>query len=121
MADSMEQILNPGASGEPLAGFAHAPAGWSPEGARARAAEEGLELTEDHWEAVRAIHEYADRHPEGVNVRELHDALGERFHTRGGMRFVYLLFPGGPVAQGCRLAGIAPPAGAVDLGFGSVQ
>ena len=30
------------------------------------------------------------------------------------------LFPGGPVAQGCRLAGLKAPAGAVDRGFGSV-
>ena len=121
MADSMERILNPGAAGEAPAGFAHAPPGWSPDAARSRAADEGLELTEDHWEAVRAIHEYCERHPEGVNVRELHDALGERFHARGGMRYLYLLFPGGPVAQGCRMAGIAAPAGAVDPGFGSVQ
>ena len=91
MADSMERILNPGAAGEPPAGFAHAPPGWSPDGARARAAEEGLELTEEHWEAVRAIHEYCDRHPEGVNVRELHDALGERFHARGGPGRLLLL------------------------------
>jgi hypothetical protein len=30
------------------------------------------------------------------------------------------LFSGGPVAQGCRLAGLNAPAGAVDRGFGSV-
>jgi tRNA 2-thiouridine synthesizing protein E len=36
------------------------------------------------------------------------------------MRHLYMLFPGGPVAQGCRVAGLPVPAGAVDRGFGSV-
>jgi tRNA 2-thiouridine synthesizing protein E len=33
---------------------------------------------------------------------------------------LFKLFPKGPIAQGCRLAGLEPPAGSVDLGFGSV-
>jgi tRNA 2-thiouridine synthesizing protein E len=56
-----------------------------------------------------------------VNARELHDALEEKFHVKGGMRYLYVLFPGGPIAQGCRLAGLPTPTGAVDLSFGSVQ
>jgi len=47
--------------------------------------------------------------------------LNEKFHTRGGLKFLYTLFPGGPVAQGCRLAGISAPPGSTDQGFGSVQ
>jgi hypothetical protein len=47
-------------------------------------------------------------------------ALDERFHHKGGMRYLYQLLPGGPVAQECRLAGLKAPAGAVDKGFGSV-
>ena len=55
-----------------------------------------------------------------VNLRELHDALDEKFHRQGGIRHLYRLFPGGPVAQGCRIAGLKAPAGATDKGFGSV-
>ena len=55
-----------------------------------------------------------------INVRELHDALDEKFHLSGGMKYVYSLFPGGPIAQGCKLAGLQPPAGSIDKGFGSV-
>jgi tRNA 2-thiouridine synthesizing protein E len=70
---------------------------------------------------LRALQEYFARHdPTDVNLRELHDALDEKFHSQGGIRQLYLLFPGGPVAQGCRLAGLNAPAGAVDKGFGSV-
>lgn len=102
--------------------FPHAPAGWSLESARGTARGEGLELAEGHLEVVRALHEYFARHAEhvSVNLRELHDALDEKFHRDGGMRHLYMLFPGGPVAQGCRVAGLPVPAGAVDRGFGSV-
>ena len=82
---------------------------------------EGLELGEEHWEALRALQEYYARHEAtAVNLRELHDALDEKFHRQGGIRHLYLLFPGGPVAQGCRIAGLKAPAGATDKGFGSV-
>jgi len=53
-------------------------------------------------------------------MRELHDALEERFHARGGLKRLYQLFPGGPLAQGCRLAGLKAPFLATDHGFGSV-
>lgn len=101
--------------------FPHAPPDWTKEMALKTARQEGLEPGADHWEAVRALQEYYTKHREiAVNVRELHDALDERFHGKGGIRYLYQLFPGGPVAQGCRLAGLTAPAGATDRGFGSV-
>ena len=107
---------------EPDPRFPHAPAEWSLESARRTAQGEGIELDEARLEVVRALHEYWARHSGNVavNLRELHDALDEKFHRDGGMRHLYMLFPGGPVAQGCRLAGLPVPAGAVDRGFGSV-
>lgn len=104
-----------------IAGFHYAPSDWSESEARELAEQEGLELGEDHWEAVGALQEYCARHEcNKYSVRELHDALDEKFHKKGGYKYLYRLFPGGPIAQGCRLAGLEPPAGAVDLGFGSV-
>ncbi|HSC94027.1 MAG TPA: TusE/DsrC/DsvC family sulfur relay protein [Burkholderiales bacterium] len=101
--------------------FPHAPEGWTPAAALAAARAEGLEPGEDHWEALRALQEFFARHETpGVNLRELHDALDEKFHHQGGIRHLYRLFPGGPVAQGCRLAGLKVPAGAIDKSFGSV-
>ena len=102
--------------------YPHAPTEWSAQDAARMASEEGLAIGEDHLEALRALQEYWARHAEAaaVNLRELHDALDEKFHHKGGMKYLYKLFPGGPVAQGCRLAGLKAPAGAVDRGFGSV-
>lgn len=101
--------------------FPYAPPGWTQVIARKRAKEEGLELGDDHWQALRALQEYFARHQGArLNLRELHDALHEKFHRQGGIRYLYQLFPGGPVAQGCRIAGLKAPAGATDRGFGSV-
>lgn len=120
MADSMNDILHPEDPGSRDVRFPHAPQGWSEEGARQTAKDEGIELEDDHWAAVRALQEYFAK-AETPRVRELHDALEERFHAKGGMRYLYLLFPGGPVAQGCRVAGIKAPPGSTDHSFGSVQ
>lgn len=104
------------------AAFPFAPEGWSSADAEHLAERLGLRLEQDHFEAVRALQEYFAKHDKpDLNMRELHDALDERFHARGGMRYLYRLFPGGPVAQGCELAGLAVPAGARDRSFGSVQ
>ena len=102
--------------------FPYAPEGWTREEATSIAAKDGLSAASGHWEMVRALQEFYSRHDEPrINSRELHDALEERFHAHGGMKYLYKLFPGGPVTQGCRLAGLEPPAGSVDKGFGSVQ
>lgn len=102
-------------------GFTFAPSGWSESEAREWAEGEGIKLKEDHWEVVHALQEYCSRHEcNKYSVRELHDALDEKFHEKGGYKYLFKLFPKGPIAQGCRLAGLEPPAGSVDLGFGSV-
>jgi tRNA 2-thiouridine synthesizing protein E len=101
--------------------FRFAPMDWTAERARSAAAQEGLEPGDDHWEVVRGLQEfYARHHNVAISLRELQDALEEKFHHKGGMKYLYTLFPGGPVAQGCRLAGLKPPTGATDRGFGSV-
>jgi tRNA 2-thiouridine synthesizing protein E len=121
MASLLEAIAGAETRTGSNAHFPNAPAGWTREAALKAAQQEGLKLGEDHWEAVRALQHYYARHEEiTLNMRELHDALDELFHAKGGMKYLYRLFPGGPVAQGCRVAGLKAPAGATDKGFGSV-
>lgn len=108
--------------GERSGSFPFAPGGWQQSDAERLARSNGIELGPDHLETLRALQEYFARHDSpDLNMRELHDALDERFHSRGGIRYLYKLFPGGPVAQGCELAGLDVPAGAADKSFGSVQ
>ena len=101
--------------------FPYAPEHWSQDEALEIARNEGLEMSRDHWEELNALQEYYSRKDSPhLSVRELRDALDERFHDKGGIKYLYGLFPAGPIAQGCRLAGLEMPAGAVDKGFGSV-
>ncbi|MCU0841938.1 MAG: TusE/DsrC/DsvC family sulfur relay protein [Thiobacillaceae bacterium] len=124
MAATTQHIVRPGYEHEAVRDpdFPHAPIDWSRIEAIAQARKEGLALTDGHWQVVRALQDYYARHAEVAprNARQIHDALDERFHALGGIRHLYELFPGGPVAQGCRIAGLPAPAGASDRGFGSV-
>lgn len=117
---NIPQDTNPGVADN--SGFPHAPADWQPAEAERIAADEGLELGPDHWRLLSCLQEYFSRHEEtDIVIRELKDALDETFHSEGGIRYLHQLFPGGPVAQGCRLAGLPVPPGAIDKSFGSVQ
>ncbi|MEO1766840.1 TusE/DsrC/DsvC family sulfur relay protein [Thiobacter aerophilum] len=96
---------------------------WSRGQAERAARAEGLTLSDEHWEVIQALRAWFSRHEQAglpIHLRDLHDALDEAFHARGGIRYLYELFPCGPIAQGCRLAGIKPPFIARDPSFGSV-
>ena len=99
--------------------FPNAPKGWSINDAEAVAKTDGIQMTDDHWQLVGALQEYYHKvdHPK---LRQLKDALDEKFHSRGGMKYLHQIIPSGPVAEGCKLAGLDVPAGAVDKSFGSV-
>ena len=99
--------------------FPNAPADWDIETAKETASVDGVNMTDDHWELIRALQEYYCK-VEFPNLRQVKDALDEKFHSQGGMKYLYQILPGGPVAEGCRLAGLQVPAGAVDKSFGSV-
>jgi tRNA 2-thiouridine synthesizing protein E len=99
--------------------FPNAPNDWSVDNATKKADDLGINLSDDHWHVVRALHEFFDKN-DSINRRQLTDALNEKFHHQGGLKYLYRLLPGGPVAQGCSLAGISLPAGSIDESFGSV-
>jgi tRNA 2-thiouridine synthesizing protein E len=99
--------------------FRDAPDGWTPAHARALAAEADLTLTDDHWEIIRVLQGcYKDEAQ--PRIRLLHNALEAHFASKGGTKYLFGILPGGPIVQGCALAGLKPPHGARDLSFGSV-
>jgi len=99
--------------------FPNAPKNWDLNMAKETAKTDGVKLSDDHWDLIRALQEYYQK-VEFPHMRQIKDALEEKFHSRGGMKYLYQIIPGGPVAEGCKLAGLNIPAGAVDLSFGSV-
>jgi len=117
MPMTMQDIINPGSTRH-VPEFPDAPPGWSPEMAQAEAERMGIALDADHWEVIRVI-QGAYRDEPTPPLRRIHDALEARFAEQGGMRHLYGIFSGGPVTRGCILAGVKPPAGAVDESFGS--
>jgi len=100
--------------------FPNAPNNWSIKKASTVAGSHDIVMGPDHWEIVLCLQEYFSRN-ENYNRRELTDALEEFWHPQGGLKALYLLFPGGPIAQGCEIAGIPVPAGTVDKSFGSTS
>ena len=118
--DILKIILNPTGSSARDEGFPNAPPGWTRAGATELSARESLSLGDDHWEVIRVLHAcYADE--EEPPTRRICDALEARFDDKGGRKYLFQLFPGGPVAQGCRLAELRAPSGSVDESFGSVR
>jgi len=99
--------------------FPNAPKNWNLDVAKDAAKTDGLNLSDDHWDLIRALQEYYGK-VEFPHMRQIKDALDEKFHSQGGMKYLYQIIPGGPVAAGCRLAGLNVPAGAIDPSFGSV-
>ena len=99
--------------------FRNAPDGWSMENTEAIAKADGISMSDDHWQLINALQEYYSKveHP---NLRQVKDALNEKFHAQGGIKFLHQLVPSGPIAGGCKLAGLEVPAGAIDKSFGSV-
>ena len=100
--------------------FPYAPNEWTPDYAKEKAVEEGIELNEDHWCVIQSLQEYFSKNEHDINIRELTGALEERFHEQGGLQYLFKIFPQGPVAQGCRLGGLHVPPNVIDKSFGSV-
>ena len=118
-APTMHDILHPSQAGQNSA-FPNAPVGWTTAEAEQTASDMHLKMSEDHWELVKVLQGcYAeDQNPP---IRRVCDALAAVFKPRGGRKYLHKLFPGGPVTQGCIIAGLEPPAGSSNQTTGVVQ
>jgi TusE/DsrC/DsvC family sulfur relay protein len=92
---------------------------WDEEQARRNAAEQHIELTDEHWEVVRCLRDYYLEKGPPENGREVGDMLHERFSEQGGRQYLRRLFPEGPVRQGMIIAGLQVPPDTEDEGFGT--
>jgi len=94
---------------------------WSPKQAHRLAAEEGIELEEAHWRVIYRLRERFDAEGPEWTARRLTRELAEDFAAAGGRRHLYQLFPHGPIAQGCKIAGLPLPQGTFNRSFGSAH
>lgn len=93
---------------------------WSETTALELAKAEGITMTEEHWQIVRFLrNHYRDNGPLCTATEIIHD-MEDRFGLED-RRHLYQLFPGGPLVQGSRIAGLPAPAYGVDPHFGSVH
>lgn len=92
---------------------------WSPLLVKQMARTEGLEeLTEAHWHVIYSIRNFYREKGRASSAREVMQILEQEFADEGGRRFLYELFPKGPVSQGSRLAGVPVPPYSSDPSFG---
>ena len=92
---------------------------WSPKIASQLAQKEGLdELTEAHWHVIYLLRDLFRVQGRAENSRKIVHLLENNYLNEGGLRFLYELFPKGPVSQGSRLAGVPAPANSSEPSFG---
>jgi len=120
MADILKFIVNETANKTDPEGHMFGLEAWSPELAESRAKQAGIVMTPRHWEVIGFLRAYYKEHGPVAHARELSQALNHRFALEGGSRFLYQLFPGGPVSQASHLAGLPVPGDAADRSFGSI-
>lgn len=81
---------------------------WSEDFARAQAREEGLQLTDEHWQVIRFLRSYYHEHGVQAQVRVMIRQFAKLWgDKRGSNHYLHAIFPrGGPQKQGNRLAGL---------------
>jgi len=94
---------------------------WNEETAREIASKQGIELTDAHLQVVHSLREHYREQGESETGRQLSDMLENEFADQGGKKYLYCLFPDGPVNQGMRIAGLPVPANTEDAGFGTAR
>jgi len=81
---------------------------WSEDFVYALAEQEGLTLTDEHWQVIRFIRDYEQEHRVQAQVRTMISHFAKVWGPeRGNNHYLHDIFPkGGPQKQGNRLAGI---------------
>ncbi|MCP5315642.1 MAG: TusE/DsrC/DsvC family sulfur relay protein [Chromatiaceae bacterium] len=85
------------------------PVEWDRQEACMTARRLGIEMTREHWWVILFLRQIQVERDIPREARKLAAMLDAAFIDEGGMRWLYTLFPGGPVLQGCAIAGVPIP------------
>ena len=70
---------------------------WDLHRANVIAQAEGIVLSDAHIDVIQYLRMTFEKHGPVKHARTLTQALEAKYATRGGLKFLYQLFPGGPV------------------------
>ena len=86
---------------------------WSEDFANVLAQDEGLTLTDEHWQVIHFLRSHYEEHQVQAQVRLMIKHFREQWGAeKGNNHYLHALFPyGGPQKQGNRLAGLLKTKG----------
>lgn len=88
-------------------GYLENHADWDEDVARAIAKEEGIELTDRHWDVIHYLRdEYINNNQNQPMERIVLKEMGKRWDAKLSSKDLYLLFPLAPTKQGTKIAGL---------------
>lgn len=80
---------------------------WSKELGEIIAKEEGVELTEKHWDLINYLRdEFINNAGNQPNTRNILKAMSDKWNAKLAQKDIYELFPKDPSKQGGRIAGL---------------
>jgi tRNA 2-thiouridine synthesizing protein E len=84
---------------------------WQTELAPIIAAQENIELTDNHWEVINFVRNFYLEFNTSPAIRALVKAMAQSLGAeKGNSRYLYRLFPKGPAKQATKIAGLPKPA-----------
>ena len=91
-------------------GFLSDTGNWSDDIAQAFAAQEGIALTDAHWEVLSLLRSYFEAFGDSPANRALVNYVKQRLGAdKGNSLYLMGLFPGSPARVGSRVAGLPKP------------
>ena len=91
-------------------GFLNQADTWSPDIAQGFAAQEGIELTDAHWEILALLREFFEAFGDSPANRALVNYTKQTLGPdKGNSLYLMGLFPGSPARVGSRIAGLPKP------------
>ncbi|CPR19293.1 tRNA 2-thiouridine synthesizing protein E [Brenneria goodwinii] len=83
---------------------------WNEALASVLAEQEGISLTDAHWEVVRFVRAFYVEFNTSPAIRMLVKAMAQKYgEEKGNSRYLYRLFPKGPAKQATKIAGLPKP------------
>ncbi len=84
---------------------------WNETIARCIAANEKIELNEDHWQVIHYIRQFYNEFNTSPSIRPLMKYLASRLPAeKCNSLYLQILFPEGPARQATKIAGLPKPA-----------